>query len=56
MKTPRFGRGAPISLMSASITDSDRLPTPSIIETDFHEMQLLLNVGVEQELLGRIRK
>src|SRR5262245_57686135 len=56
METPRFGRGVRVPLTSASIADSDRRPTPSIIEADFHEVQLLLDAGVEDELLGRIRE
>src|SRR2546430_3948736 len=56
METPRFGRGALVSLTSASVADSDGRPTPSIIDARFHEVQLLLDAGVEDELLGRIRE
>jgi hypothetical protein len=49
MKAPRLPRGALIHLMSASIPDSDRRPTPSIIEAELHQVQLLLDAGVEDE-------
>src|SRR5215813_11467455 len=54
MKTPRFGRGALIDLTSTSIPDSDGGPTPSIVEANLHQVQLLLDAGVEDERLGRI--
>src|SRR5919204_4346233 len=56
MKTPRLRRGALIDRMSASVPDPDRRPTPSIVEAHLHEVKLLLDACVEDELLGRIRE
>src|SRR5262249_36741575 len=48
------GRGAIIRATPTSVADSDRIPTPPIIDARFHEVHLLLDAGVEEELSGRV--
>src|SRR5262245_49597452 len=39
-----------------SVSDADRSPTPSIIDAGFHDVELLLDVGVEEEGARDIRE
>src|SRR5262245_43475412 len=39
-----------------SVPDADRSPTPSIIDAGFHDVELLLDTGVEEECARGIRE